>query len=420
MSGLRTSAASLPCPARPLGTVLAGRRFAGDAGCLANASVKGVSGTDVLSGFIFFFYTMQKIIKPCRVLYPHLPGSSALVLPALQAPRHSCRPSQGKVRGFQGFGVSRCHCPQVTCKLAIQRLFPPSFIWRSPGLNHTCLADGIGGRGAKAGAGTAAWGHPQKCWRCSESQFKVNISSCPLHAQGPVEDCTKGRPHTPHSHPPSPSGSAQAKMSQQHPGIHPSRNTVCFVIPVLDLGTEHTLVCPGDAAAGAAPDLVTLKCWCCREPPQHLCGGCANQQHLGVVPGVPVPARAPPGAAKGDKHLEQTALPFPGQGLSIRHRGSTPLAAAAPSCACRAGGKHLKLLPAQTHHLAGKLTVHRDCRVLTRSFVHPTCICCTQPSCRQGSSTHHPALPMTRDSPWPGQQLIRRVPCRLIGWVVIS
>lgn len=127
---------------------------------LANASLKGVSSTDVLSGSIFLHYAENNKAL-WGALPPHLPGSSALVLPALQAPRHSCHLSQGKVGGCRGFGISCRHCPQVTCKPEIQRLFPPSFIWQSPCLNHTCLADGLGGHGAKAGAVTAAWGHPQ-------------------------------------------------------------------------------------------------------------------------------------------------------------------------------------------------------------------------------------------------------------------
>lgn len=224
-----------------------------------------------------------------------------------------------------------------------------------------------------------------------------------------------------HSHPRSPSVSVQAKMSQQHPGIHLSRNTMCSVIPMLDLGTENTLVCPGDAAAGAAPDSITLKRWCCREPLQHLRSGCASQQHWGSAAGGLSASKGSPRSCQGGRAPgANISTPWLGRvsPASAGARGSAPLAAAAPHCACRAGGKHLKLLPAQIHHLTGKLTTHRDCKVITRSFVHPMCICCTPPSCRQGSSTQH--CPTTRDSPWPGQQLIRRVPCRVIGWVVIS
>lgn len=290
------------------------------------------------------------------------------------------------------------------------------------------------GSGARAGTGLpepsipAAWGNHQK----EPEVLTVSVPGQHLPLP-PVSSGIRwglhgheGWQNPPHCHPPSPSVSAQAKTEQQHPGIRPTRNTAVFVIPVLDLALKSVQVHPGDTAALAAPDSVTLK-RCCQEPPRRLHGGCANpaapgglcwgsQRLRGPSPGSCQVGQAPGGNSSAPslgKGFPQPAGGFcrvmPAGPLAAlpqgcthtcwgRARASPPLAAASP-CARRAGGKQSNLLPAQTRRLAGKVGAQRDCRVVTRRFLHPTRVHCTQPGCRQGSSTHCPAQPQGMGQP---------------------
>ena len=122
-------------------------------------------------------------------------------MPVLQAPRYSC-PSTAMLEGRRVLVacVSRLHCPQVTHKPEVRRLFAPSVIRQSPSLNSARLADRpvaalvAAGLGLEPGCASRASRQPGgitgKPWRCSRSQFQVNFSSCPLHAQGHAGDCT--------------------------------------------------------------------------------------------------------------------------------------------------------------------------------------------------------------------------------------
>lgn len=139
---------------------------------LANASLERVNGADVLSGVVFL-HDAENNKTQWGALLPHLPGSSALVGAAgagAASSRYSCPPA-ARLEGWRVpvACISCLHCPQVTRKPEIWRLFPPSFIWQSPCLNCAHLADRqTGGSRARAGAGLcqpsipAAWGHHQK------------------------------------------------------------------------------------------------------------------------------------------------------------------------------------------------------------------------------------------------------------------
>lgn len=211
--------------------------------------------------------------------------------------------------------------------------------------------------------------------------------------------------------------------------------------------------CPGDAAALAAPDSVTLKRCCCREPPQRSHGGCANPAAPGGLcwgsqrwrqpsPGSCQVGRAPRGNSSSPS-LEGEGLPFP-LGAWPDDAHWLPRSAAA--------GMH-RHSPAHTHVPQGRTRGSACCCCFPlrlqswREAVKPAVS--TKPSpCRKNQRTQglqgghkefsashtyllHPArlgtrqqhpLPSTTPgqgtAPWPGERLIRRVSC--IGWMVIS
>lgn len=124
------------------------------------------------------------------------------------------------------------------------------------------------------------------------------------------------------SHPPGCSLPAQVKIltaaswDSAHQEHHGLLSFLCWTS-----GLKSMRDCPGDAAALAAPDSVTLKRCCCREPPQRSHGSCANPAAPGGLcwgsqrwrqpsPGSCQVGRAPRGNSSSPS-LEGEALPFP-------------------------------------------------------------------------------------------------------------
>ena len=212
-------------------------------------------------------------------------------------------------------------------------------------------------------------------------------------------------------------------------------------------------VCPGDAAALAAPDSVTLKRCCCREPPWCSRGGCANPAApRGLCWGSqrrPSPGSCQVGRAPG----RNSSSPSPGKGLSQPAQGAWPGDGCQLPCSAAAGVHthslvHTPCAPEQGEGLCSPRCCFPLCSQSWREAVKPAVS--TKPSpCRktqrtQGLQGGHrefsashafaahsqaadevPApMPSTAPgqgtAPWPGKRLIRRVPCRVIGSMVIS
>lgn len=169
-----------------------------------------------------------------------------------------------------------------------------------------------------------------------------------------------------------------------------------FVISVLDLRSEKHVSPPRGHSCLSCPRFSNLEALLLPGAPAAL----AWQLRKPTAPGGHSACDSPPqGAAKWDKHLEETALPLPwARTSSNQHQGLGQAMPASPStvllqgcrtpllpsplpppCTHRAGRKQLNLLPAQNRHLAGKSNSHRDCRVATRRvfascayLLHPT------------------------------------------------
>lgn len=93
-----------------------------------------------------------------------------------------------------------------------------------------------------------------------------------------------------------------------------------------------------------------------------------------------------------------------------RVKGSAPLTAASP-CAHRAAVSTNPSPCRKTQCTQGLQGSHKE-------FLHPTHSLHTARLQVPASSIQH--NPRPKSSPWPGQGLIRRVPCRVIGWVAMS
>ena len=203
-----------------------------------------------------------------------------------------------------------------------------------------------------------------------------------------------------------PTHPAQAKTKQLHPGIQPTRNTTVCVTAALDLGTEQDTSPHRGGSCLSCPRFSDLEALVLPGALQHWHGGCTNPAAPGGLCQGPSPH---PGAARRTwlgQHCRRVHPHAPGKGKGL----------CSPRCFFPPHSQSWRQVvkpSASTNPSPHRETQRtQGLRGGPRGLLHPTRSCCIP---------HVAAAPTAQHSPLPWEEAYKgRVPCRVIGWMLIS